>query len=171
MFTTKTARMVSYSKQINRQWIFFSINVKLTNTLLRPVNKMDVRNTARQTLWLLQVGESFLLWLLTTMMLEIALWGWVLAFLCGRRKLTGALVWDLTEGNANSVTSSPRSGKTTGDSAKSSRVLKAWAHVLWRRALFHKALFFWTIPASIYFNIFLPSIKSFKAGTVLLHVK
>lgn len=73
--TTKTAGMASYSEQINRQQIFFSINVKLTNTLLLPVNQMDVRNTAWQTLWLSQVGESLLLWLLVTTMLEIALPG------------------------------------------------------------------------------------------------
>lgn len=50
MFTTKTAGMASYSKQINRQRIFFPINVKLTNTLLLPANKTDVRNTAWQNI-------------------------------------------------------------------------------------------------------------------------
>lgn len=43
---TQTAGMTSYSKQINRQRTFFSINVKLTNTLSFPVNKTSVRNTA-----------------------------------------------------------------------------------------------------------------------------
>lgn len=50
-------------------------NLQVTNTLLLPVNKMGVRNTAWQTLGLWQVGGSFLIQLLTTMTLEIAFGG------------------------------------------------------------------------------------------------
>lgn len=45
-------------------------DLQVTSTLLLPVNKMGARNTAWQTLWLLQVGGLFLIQLLTTMTLS-----------------------------------------------------------------------------------------------------
>jgi len=64
-----------------------------------------------------------------------------LAFSCSGRNRMGTLVWGIAEGKA-SFAASPPGSRTTWESAKSPGPLKARAHVLWRRALFHKALFF-----------------------------
>lgn len=141
-------------------------NLQVTNTLLLPVNKMGVRNTAWQTLGLWQVGGSFLIQLLTTMTLEIAFGGWAPGFFMWCQKAGGALAEDVNQGKSQLSHQLPGSSHTTLGSVKSPRVLKVWAHVCFGEEPYftkHSASELLYALIDFNLNLFLPSIKSFKS--------
>lgn len=98
MFMTQRAGMTSYSKQINKQRTFFSIKVKLTNTLLLPVNKNWCKKYSMVNI-MASAGGRIISSLVAhyhdagTCFLRMSPW----LFSCSLRKLTGVLVQDLAK--------------------------------------------------------------------------